>query len=111
MPVEPLEFTLTPVTRGEMAWLLPPGITLEFTLTPMMRVEGKLMPITPLPMGAKITAVIEPWAFTKIGKRWESIEKHLIQYNLFGEEETKEWLMSHGKTFYDWLKESLPTRE
>jgi hypothetical protein len=80
------------------------GISIvEIVLTPVAGI--------PLPMGAIITAVVEPWAFTKIGKRWESIEKHLIQYNLFGEEETRDWLMSHGKTFYDWLKESLPTRE
>ncbi|MCJ7621743.1 MAG: hypothetical protein MUP64_16185 [Anaerolineae bacterium] len=110
MSVEPLEFTLTPVTREEMMWSVPLGITVEFTLTPMMRVEGKLVPITPLPPGWRITDIIAPPEVLAIGKRWASIESHLIQLGLFGEEKTKDWLMGHGQTFYDWLRESLGTR-
>ncbi|MCJ7573954.1 hypothetical protein MUO93_06790 [Candidatus Bathyarchaeota archaeon] len=83
---------------------------LTFRLIPVTRVDGKLVPIRELPLELKIIGVIAPPAVLALGKRWASIESHLIQLGLFGEEETKDWLMGHGKTFYDWLRESLGTR-
>lgn len=83
---------------------------LTFRLIPVTRVDGKLVPIRELPLEFKITEIIAPPEVLKIGKRWASIESHLIQFGLFGEEETKDWMMAQGKTFYDWLRESLGTR-
>ena len=89
MPVEPLRFTLIAVREKPI----------------------RVRSIVDVSAQVKIIDVIAPPEVTALGKRWRSIESHIEQLKLTDDKGVREWMKQNSKTYYDWLRESLATRE